>query len=63
MYMYICMYVYMSRGSPGSASGKEFPANAGDARDMGLIPGLQRSPEEGNGNPFHYFCLGNPMEG
>ena len=32
-------------------------ANAGDARDMGLIPGLGRSPGVGNGNPFQYLCL------
>ena len=38
---------------------KDPPANAGD---MGLIPGLGRSPGEGNGNPIHYSCLGNPME-
>ena len=31
---------------------KNPPANAGDARDMGLIPGLERSPGVGNGNPF-----------
>ena len=37
-------------------------AKAGDARDMGLIPGLGRSPGEGNGNPQHYSCLGNPTD-
>ena len=36
---------------------KNPPANAGDARHMGLIPGLERSPEEGNGNSLQYFCL------
>ena len=36
--------------------------NAGEARDMGLIPGLQRFPGGGNGNPFQYSCLGNPMD-
>ena len=36
------------------------PANAGDA---GLIPGLERSPEEGNDNPLQYSCLDNPMDG
>ena len=30
--------------------------------DTGSIPGLRRSPGEGNGNPFHYYCLGNPMD-
>ena len=34
-------------------------ANAGD---MGLIPGLERSPGEGNGNPLQYSCLGNPTD-
>ena len=37
------------------------PANAGDARDKGLIPGSGRSP--GKGNPFQYSCLENPMDG
>ena len=36
---------------------KNPPANARDAGDMGLIPGLERSPEEGNGNPLQDFCL------
>ena len=40
---------------------KNLPANARDARDMGLIPGLGRSPGEGNGNPLQYSCLENPM--
>ena len=41
---------------------KNPPANAGDERDTGLISRLGRSPEEGNGNPFQYSCLGNPMD-
>ena len=36
--------------------------NAGDARDMGSISGLGRSPREGSGNPLQYSCLGNPMD-
>ena len=36
---------------------KNLPANAGDIRDMGLIPGLGRSSREGNGNPFQFSCL------
>ena len=40
---------------------KNLPANAGDVRDMGLIPGLGRSPGEGHGNTFQYSCLENPM--
>ena len=39
---------------PGEAVVKNPPANAGDA---GLIPGLGRSPGEGNGNPLQYYCL------
>ena len=37
-------------------------ANTGDTRDTGLIPGLRRSPGEGNGNPLQYSCLGDPKE-
>ena len=37
---------------------KNLPSNAGD---VGLIPGLGRSPGAGNGNPFRYSCLGNPL--
>ena len=38
---------------------KNLPANAGDAS---LIPGLGRSPGEGNGNPLQYYCLENPTD-
>ena len=41
---------------------KNLPANAGDGRDMVLIPGSGRSPGGGHGNPLQYFCLENPME-
>ena len=41
---------------------KNLTANAGDLRDVGLIPGLGRSPGEGNGNPLQYSCLENPMD-
>ena len=41
---------------------KNLPANAGDIRDRGLIPGSGRSPGEGNGNPLQYSCLENPMD-
>ena len=36
---------------------KNLPANAGDAKDMSLIPRSGRSPGEGNGNPLQYSCL------
>jgi len=41
---------------------KNPPANAGDIRDAGSIPGSGRSPGGRNGNPFHYSCLKNPMD-
>ena len=37
-------------------------AKTGDTRDTGSIPGLERSPGVGNGNPLQYFCLENPMD-
>ena len=40
---------------------KNTPANAGDLRDVSLIPGLGRSPREGHSNPFQYSCLENPQ--
>ena len=40
---------------------KNPPANAGDERDMGLIPGSGRSPGIGKGNPLQYSCLENSM--
>ena len=42
---------------------KNTPANAGDIKDTGSIPGSGRSPGEGNCNPLQYFCLENPMDG
>ena len=47
-------------GFSGGSDGKEAACNAGD---LGLIPGLGRSPGEGNGNPLQYSCLENPMDG
>ena len=41
---------------------KNASASAGDVRDVGLIPGLRRSPGAGHGNPLQYFCLENPKE-
>ena len=41
---------------------KNLPANAGDVRDEGSIPGLGRSPGEGHGNPVQYSCLENHMD-
>ena len=41
---------------------KNLPANAGETRDVGLIPGLGRSPRVGNGNPLQYSCLEKSMD-
>ena len=41
---------------------KNRPANAGDVRDLGSIPGLGRSPGVGYGNPLHNSSLENPMD-
>ena len=41
---------------------KNLPANAGDIRDLGLIPGSGISPGGGHGNPLQYSCLQNPMD-
>ena len=49
------VYLYF----PGS-DGKASVYNAGEP---GLIPGSGRYPGEGNGNPLHYYCLENPMDG
>ena len=41
---------------------KNLPADAGDIRDKGLIPGLGRSSGEVNDDPLQYSCLENPMD-
>ena len=56
---YFCVYVFRIWAFPGGSLEKNLPANAGGGS---LIPGLERSPEEGNGNPCQYSCLGNPMD-
>ena len=48
-------------GFPGGSVVKNPPASAGDAGDMGLIPGLERSPGEKHGSPLQYSCLENPV--
>ena len=49
-------------GFPGGRVVKNLPANAGDTRDMGLIPGSERSLGVGNGNLLQYSCLENSMD-
>ena len=41
---------------------KKPPANAGDIREEGLMPGSGRSPSGGHANPLQYSCLGNPTD-
>ena len=52
--------IVLLMGFPG---GSEVKASACNVGDLGSIPGLGRSPGEGNGNPLQYSCLENPMEG
>ena len=55
------MYIYKIFGaSQVTLVVKNLPASAGDVRDLGSIPGLQRSPGGGHGDPFQYSCLENP---
>ena len=49
LFIYNLLFIF-----PGGSDGKESACNAGD---LGLIPGLERSPGEGNGNPLQYSCL------
>ena len=49
----------MQPGFPGGSDGKESACNAGD---VGSVPGLGRSPGEGDGNPLQYSCLENSMD-
>ena len=53
------LYLQLVIGFPG---GSEVKASASNAEDLGLIPGSRRTPGEGNGNPFQYFCLENLMD-
>ena len=57
-----CKAIILQLGFPGVARGKYPPANTGEARDIGSVPELGRSPGGGHGNPLQYFCLENPMD-
>ena len=59
--VFILIYFHIL-GFPGGVVVKNPPANAGDARDGGSIPGWGRSPKVGNGNPLQYSCLENPLD-
>ena len=55
------MYNIVDMGFPGVIVVKNLPANAGDIREVGLIPVSGRSAAEGNGTPLWHSCLENPM--
>jgi len=46
----------------GGSAGKESACNAGDTGNAGSVPGSGRSSGGGNGNPFQFSCLKNPMD-
>ena len=56
------LWQVLYRASQVAPVKKNLPANAGDVRDVGLIPGLGRSPGEVNGNLLQYSCLKNPVD-
>ena len=67
----VCVLLFISqiqeqvgflRWHSGKKKKKNLPANAGDTRDMGLIPGSGQSPGVGNGNLLQYSCLENSMD-
>ena len=65
LYKLFCQINTCYRHTGGISGGsviRNRPANAGDAGDLGSIPGSGRSPGGENGNPFQYPCLGNPMD-
>ena len=53
----IIIKIIIRTGFPGDTVVKNPPANAGDARDMDLVPGSERYPEAENGNLLQYSCL------
>ena len=56
---YILLHPNVLKGFPGGSTIKNLPVTAGDE---GLIPGWGGSSGEGNGNPLHFSCLGNPID-
>ena len=55
-----CLQIHSPLGFPGGSNGKESACSVGH---LGSIPRLGRSPGEGKGNPFQYYCLENSMDG
>ena len=61
--MEVCVCVQINIELELAPGGSEVKASACNVGDLGSIPGLGRSPGEGNGNPVQYSCLENPMYG
>ena len=57
------MFLFTTKTYCGFSGGSDGKGSACNAGDLGSIPGLGRSPGEGNGNPLQYSCLENPMDG
>ena len=62
MSMIYLKHLVKVEGFPGGTVVKNLPAKAGGPRTSSSIPGSGGSLGEGNGNPFQYSCLGNPMD-
>ena len=58
----LILFIYEIMGFPDGSVGKESVCSAGDTGDVGSIPGLGRSPGEGNNDPLQYSCLENLMD-
>ena len=61
--IYTCALTYKNLHIIIIPGGSEVKVSACNAGDLGSIPGLGRSPGEGNGNPLQHSCLENPMDG
>ena len=59
----MCTYIQKFAHNYKIPGGSEVKVSACNAGDLGSIPGLGRSPGEGNGNPLQHSCLENPMDG
>ena len=53
---------FLYRSLVGFSGGLDGKASACNVGDLGSIPGWERFPGEGNGNPLQYFCLEHPMD-
>ena len=63
IFLYILSLSIYTRTSLVAQIVKNLPVSARGIRDLSSIPGSGRFPGEGNGNPLHYSCLENPMDG